>query len=60
VWYDGLQRITGAATVRDAEQGLGIYLMTLCPAPPRTFDDSAGIDQHTVEVEQQGLAAELH
>lgn len=54
------QGVARAPAMGDPQHRLDIQMMALPPATPRAFDDSTGVDEHAVEIEQACFAAKLH
>ena len=56
----GPYRVAGAAAVRNSQDLLGIETVALGPQTTHALHYRAGIDQHTVQVEQKRRTSEVH
>ena len=53
------QAIPHLTPVGNSQNGLGVEVMPLCPTTPHAFRDGVGIDQDTVQVEEECVAPEF-
>ena len=57
IWCDQVYCFDRASPVRHCNHVLRIQAMTRCPFAPRFFNAFGGVDEHTIEVEQDRAAA---